>query len=109
MMSKAELEVLVEKYEAKADRAFRAYQETGIGRYDRERRNAEELADAIRMAARASDDYTAMIHLRADLVEAAHLARSARMESEEKRQEAMEKALETVETMAVRRGLLREQ
>lgn len=109
MMSKAELEVLVEKYEAKADRAFRAYQETGISRYDRERRNAETMADAFRMAVSASDDYTAMIHLRADLVEAANLARAARMESEEKRQEAMEKALETVETMAVRRGLLREQ
>lgn len=109
MMSKAELEVLVQKYEDKADRAYRNYQDTGISRYDRERRNAEELADAIRMAASASDDYTAMIHLRADLVEAANLARAARMESEEKRQEAMEKALETVETMAVRRGLMREQ
>lgn len=107
MMSKAELEVLVEKYEGKANRAFRNFQETGISRYDRERRNAEELAGAIRMAVRASDDYTTMIHLRADLAEAAHLARAARMESEEKRQEAMEKALETVERMAARRGILR--
>lgn len=109
MMSKAELEVLVQKYEDKADRAFRNFQETGISRYDRERRNAEELADAIRMAAGASDDYAALVHLRADLVEAAHLARAAKTKSEEKRQEAMEKALEAVETMAVRRGLMREE
>lgn len=45
MMSKAELEVLVEKYEAKAERAFRNFQDTGIRRHDRERRNAEELTD----------------------------------------------------------------
>ena len=56
MLSKAELEVLTEKYEAKAERAYQNYQETGISRYDRERRNAEELADAMRMAAQASDD-----------------------------------------------------
>jgi hypothetical protein len=51
MMSKAGLEVLAEKYEAKAERSYQNYQETGISRYDRERRNAEELAAAMRMAA----------------------------------------------------------
>ena len=64
MLSKAELEVLTEKYEAKAERAYQNYQETGISRYDRERRNAEELADAMRMAAQASDDYSQLINLR---------------------------------------------
>ena len=51
MMSKAELEVLAEKYEAKAARSFQNYQETGISRYDREYRNADSLASAMRMAA----------------------------------------------------------
>ena len=63
MLSKAELEVLTEKYEAKAERAYQNYQETGISRYDRERRNAEELADAMRMAAQASDDYSQLLTL----------------------------------------------
>ena len=45
MLSKAELEVLTEKYEAKAERAYQNYQETGISRYDRERRNAAAGSD----------------------------------------------------------------
>lgn len=53
MLSKAELDALVEKYEAKAARAYQNYQETGITRYDREHRNADDLASAMRMAASA--------------------------------------------------------
>ncbi len=109
MMSKAELEVLVQKYEDKADRAYRNYQDTGISRYDRERRNAETMADAFRMAAGASDDYAAMIHLRADLVEAAYMARAAMKSPDENKSAEMEKVLKTVEAMAVRRGLVREE
>lgn len=35
-MCKAELEVLAEKYAAKAEKAYRNYQETGISRYNRD-------------------------------------------------------------------------
>lgn len=63
MLSKAELEALAERYEAKAGRAYMNYQETGISRYDRERRNAEDLASAMRMAASASDDYSRLVSL----------------------------------------------
>lgn len=56
-MTEKELLALAEKYQAKADRNYRNYQETGLSRYDRERRNAEELADAMRMAANAAEDH----------------------------------------------------
>ena len=52
-LTKAELQRLAEKQEAKAERTFQLYQETGIARYDRERRNAEDLADALFAAADA--------------------------------------------------------
>lgn len=84
MLSKAELEVLTEKYEAKAERAYQNYQETGISRYDRERRNAEELADAMRMAAQASDDYSQLINLRGSISVLASKAKDAMRQPEEK-------------------------
>lgn len=106
MMSKAELEVLVEKYEAKASRAFMNYQETGISRYDRERRNAEDLASAMRMAASASDDYASLVHLRADVSMMASNAKGAMRASKEKREEAMEKVLKSLVSLAVMGGLI---
>lgn len=66
-MTKERLYAMAERYQSKADRAYQVYQETGITRYDRERRNAEELADALRMAASAADEHTQLIGLRAEL------------------------------------------
>ena len=66
-MNRNELEKLAERYQAKADKAYMNYQETGISRYDRERRNNEDLADALRMAAAASDDHAQLISIRCDL------------------------------------------
>ena len=106
MMSKAELEVLAEKYEAKASRAFMNYQETGITRYDRERINAEELADAMRMAASASDNYARLVHLRADVSVMASDAKAAMRAPEEEREEAMEKVLKSLVSVAVMGGLI---
>ena len=63
-MNKSELLQLAEKYQHKADQAYRNYQETGISRYDNERRKNEDLADAMRMAAAASDEHHALVHLR---------------------------------------------
>ena len=64
MMNRQELEALAERYQGKADKAFMNYQETGMARYDRERRNNEDLADALRMAARAADDAHRLTDLR---------------------------------------------
>lgn len=74
-MTRKELESLAEKYQAKADRAFTNYQQTGISRYSREYRNNEDLACAIRMAARAADDSNALTGLRVTLSTLADKAR----------------------------------
>ena len=67
-LSKAELGTLAARYQEKADRAYQNYQETGISRYDRERRNAEDLAEALRAAANASEEHSALSSLRAEFV-----------------------------------------
>lgn len=80
-MKREEIEALAVKYQAKADKAFMNYQETGMTRYDREHRNNEDLADALRMAARAADDAHKLVDLRVTLStlgsEAARIRRSA--------------------------------
>lgn len=65
-LTKAELQRLAEKQEAKAERTFQLYQETGIARYDRERRNAEDLADALFAAADAIEEHMALVNIRAE-------------------------------------------
>lgn len=73
-LSREELGKLAAKYQEKADRAYQNYQETGMTRYDRERRNAEDLAEALRAAANAVEDKQALNSLRADVVWLAALA-----------------------------------
>ena len=63
-MDKEKLYKLAERYQNKADTAYNAYQETGITRYDTARRNNEDLAEAIRAAAAASDEHNELVHLR---------------------------------------------
>lgn len=68
LISQKQLEALAAKQQLKADRAYNRYQETGIPRYDRERRNAEDLADALRVAANAADEHLMLGNLRAELI-----------------------------------------
>ncbi len=67
-LSKNQLDALAAKYQLKADNAYDNYQATGISRYDRERRNAEDIAEALRAAANAVDEHTMLGHLRAEFV-----------------------------------------
>lgn len=106
MLSKAELEALAEKYEAKAARAFQNYQETGISRYDREHRNADDLASAMRMAASAERDYTKLVNIRGSVSMLASKAQLALKEPEDKRESAMEKVLKDLVALAVMEGLV---
>ena len=62
MISKERLEIMAQKYQAKAERAYRNYQETGVQRYERERINAEDLADALTAAANAAEEHN-RLHL----------------------------------------------
>lgn len=68
-MKQDELEQLAERHQKKADRAFQNYQETGTQRFAREYRQNEDLAEALRMAARAAADSERLTDLRVTLSE----------------------------------------
>lgn len=63
-MTKVEIIALAEHWQAKADRAMARYQEDGLARHNREREQAQDLADALRVAANAADDHSELISLR---------------------------------------------
>ena len=63
-MTKVELIALAERWQAKADRAMERYQEDGLARHNREREQAQDLADALQIAASAADDHSELISLR---------------------------------------------
>lgn len=67
-MTKAEIAVLAEHWQDKADRAMDRYQESGLPRHNREREQAQELADALRIAANAADDHSELIGLHCSLI-----------------------------------------
>ena len=66
-MKKADLERMADRYQARADKAYQNYQETGTPRYEREYHNYDDLAAALRVAASATDDHTQLISIRCDL------------------------------------------
>lgn len=68
MIDKKELQKLITRYDEKAERAFRNYQETGMGRYDTERRNAEDMADALRAAYHAAEEHQTLISIKGQVV-----------------------------------------
>ena len=63
-MTKVELIALAERWQTKADRAMDRYQEDGLPRHNREREQAQDLADALQIAASAADDHSELISLR---------------------------------------------
>ena len=89
-MTKNELEALADKHQKKSDEAYLNYQETGITRYERERRKNEEFADAFRMAAAASDEHAALIHLRGSLASLVSEAKRIEFVPEDQKQKALE-------------------
>lgn len=64
---KEDLYKLAESYDKKADSAFRAYQETGLTRYGTTYRKAEDMADALRVAAGAAEEHAAYINLKTEM------------------------------------------
>lgn len=63
-MTKVELIALAERWQAKADRAMERHQEDGLPRHNREREQAQDLADALQIAASAADDHSELVSLR---------------------------------------------
>ena len=82
-MDKEKLYKLAERYQNKADTAYNAYQETGITRYDTACRNNEDLAEAIRAAAAASDEHNELVHLRGNMADLAGMALREKNSDEE--------------------------
>lgn len=76
-LTKAELNKLVDKYQDKAEKAYRNYQETGMQRYDRERQKAEDLAEALNAAANAAEEHNTLQSLRAEFNWVAYRADAA--------------------------------
>lgn len=93
----------------KADTAFQNYQETGITRYDTARRNNEDMAEALRMAASAKEDHDRMIHLRGVLSQLAWRAAEANRASEEERPRKMQAVLGELLSAARMQGLIRDE
>lgn len=73
-MTQDQLLKLAQRYDDKASKAYYNYQETGMPRYDRERANAEDLADAMRIAAAAAEDHSKLIALKAEVRDLAYRA-----------------------------------
>lgn len=74
-MDRKRLQELAEKYYKKAEEAYQAYQETGIRRYDTQRRNNEELGDAMKAAANAADEHNDVIAFRYTISRLATIAK----------------------------------
>ena len=89
-MNKKELEALADKHQRKAEEAYRNYQETGISRYNRERQKNEDFADAFRMAAAASEEHHALIHLRGSVAALASEAKHIEFVPDDQKPKALE-------------------
>lgn len=76
-MTKVEIIALAEHWQAKADRAMARYQEDGLARHNREREQAQDLADALQIAASAADDHDELVSLRMMLNQPAVKAHAA--------------------------------
>lgn len=107
MLTNKELEAMIERYDAKAETAYRNYQETGMSRYDRERTRNEDLADALRMALNAADDHSAAVDLRCNLVDLGHRAQVVLRDCDAMLPDAVEKLLRDVAASATARGLIK--
>lgn len=106
-MTKTELAALAEKYQKKADTAYENYQETGTTRYDRERRINEDLAEAMRMAANASDEHASLIHLRGTLSTLAGKASDIGYMTEGQKAKSLESLRKELLSLARLEGLIR--
>ena len=63
-LERKELEKLVKKYQAKAEAAAQAYQETGLARYHATYWRNQDMADALRTALYAKDDHETLHDMR---------------------------------------------
>lgn len=67
ILEKKKLLALADRWDKKARNAEARYQESGDQRHLREKENTEDIADALRMAANAEEDYSELVVKRARL------------------------------------------
>lgn len=68
-MNRADIEKLASKYQEKADKDFKNYQDCGLSRYLSSYHRNEELAVALRIASGAADEHQAYIVLKLKIAE----------------------------------------
>ena len=68
-MTAKEIEKYIESQQKISDRNYMSYQETGISRYDREYRKAEDQIEIARRALAAADDHAAVGRMRVELTQ----------------------------------------
>ena len=61
ILEKKKLLALADRWDKKARNAEARYQESGDQRHLREKENTEDIADALRMAANAEEDYSELV------------------------------------------------
>lgn len=66
-MDNARIAQLRDQYRARADTAYKNYQDSGDSRYYRTKNRAEDIADALQIALDAADDHNRTLDLRACL------------------------------------------
>ena len=108
-MDREKLYTLAERYQSKADTAYNAYQETGITRYDTARRNNEDLAEALRAAAAASDEHNELLHLRGNMADLAVMAQRAKSSDEATKAIQLERLMDRCISIGHLMGLLRQE
>ena len=102
-MTKAELETLSERWRNKSESALERYQETGTQRYC----NAEDLADALKMAADAADTHADNIHTKAQLANFAYKAWLIEHTEEAEKAKKTEELLTELISYGVMKGVIR--
>lgn len=69
MIDRKKLEQLIDRYDAKAERNFLNYQDTGFTRYEREQHNAEDMAEALRAALNAAEEHETLQSLKVQVLD----------------------------------------
>ncbi len=106
-MKREELEKLAASFQAKADTAFQNYQETGMSRYGSTARRNEDIADALRIAAGATDEHQAYINLKMEMSNFASRARKVGLTTDEKeRAELLESLVRDIISCGCLYGLI---
>lgn len=107
-MTKEELVLLAQKHQIKADREFQNYQETGITRFYTAHKKHEDMADAFRMAANASEEHHAYIAMRAQLSDFAHKAKVLKYTAADQRETRTDALLREIVSYGVLHGFIKQ-